>query len=617
MNGPSTPAPTGRTRGYDLARAFAIIGMVFINFPIYLTSAADSAGSLLAWLSGIHYGRAAALFVTLAGAGVAMMARGAERGAVRRTLLLRAGFLFVAGHLLIQVWRIDILHFYAVYLALAALLFVGLPRRALLLAIALVMAVTVAVVIVAPELEAGGVAYYRLGEELTALERLAGLLQNVLFSGIHPVFPWIAFLLAGLWIGSHDIRDAGTRRRLLATGAALALGAPLVSMACEYLVMAGVLPQGLLAYLGVRHSPSPFYVLGAIGTSMAMIAACQAAAMHWGESVIVRAMIHAGQLAFTIYVVHAIFGAVIPVSLGLSLSLPAVLAYSAVFCLAVVTLAHLYRRHFRRGPVELLMRAVSGNSPPKVAAPDLRRLAAPRARWVPAAVAGLVLVVAAQVAGVPPRFGCEATPPLAAGRVQSALTLSCPRETFAVAVADRSDLVLETHSGRDLYLELYRGDELIGQNDDGGVGLNARLVATVDPGDYRLVVRPYATAVGPYALSRSDAAPTVAELQPGEMCTDSCPSSHDQECDDGGPGSLYAVCELGTDCADCGIRTEGDIAFVLDDNGMLCSDTCGSSHDSECDDGGPESLYAICALGTDCSDCGPREPNFTPMPEGE
>ena len=40
--------------------------------------------------------------------------------------------------------------------------------------------------------------------------------------------------------------------------------------------------------------------------------------------------------------------------------------------------------------------------------------------------------------------------------------------------------------------------------------------------------------------------------------------------------------------------------------GGQCSNTCSSANDGECDDGGPNSLYAVCALGTDCGDCGPR-----------
>ncbi len=40
----------------------------------------------------------------------------------------------------------------------------------------------------------------------------------------------------------------------------------------------------------------------------------------------------------------------------------------------------------------------------------------------------------------------------------------------------------------------------------------------------------------------------------GGGCTDTCTYAADGECDDGGPGSSYSVCELGTDCTDCGPR---------------------------------------------------------------
>ncbi|MFK7986361.1 MAG: hypothetical protein AB8I08_10045 [Sandaracinaceae bacterium] len=50
-------------------------------------------------------------------------------------------------------------------------------------------------------------------------------------------------------------------------------------------------------------------------------------------------------------------------------------------------------------------------------------------------------------------------------------------------------------------------------------------------------------------------------------------------------------------------------------DGLLCSDTCGTSNDGECDDGGPDSLFSACALGTDCGDCGPRDPDVTCTPD--
>jgi hypothetical protein len=80
------------------------------------------------------------------------------------------------------------------------------------------------------------------------------------------------------------------------------------------------------------------------------------------------------------------------------------------------------------------------------------------------------------------------------------------------------------------------------------------------------------------------------------QCTNTCSTAHDNECDDGGPNSLYSICTLGSDCADCGAR--GAVS--------LCTNTCSTSNDQECDDGGPNSLYSICDLGTDCNDCGAR-----------
>ena len=38
----------------------------------------------------------------------------------------------------------------------------------------------------------------------------------------------------------------------------------------------------------------------------------------------------------------------------------------------------------------------------------------------------------------------------------------------------------------------------------------------------------------------------------------------------------------------------------------LCTNTCTWGGDGACDDGGPGSSYSLCALGTDCTDCGPR-----------
>mgnify|MGYP001385628313 CR=1 FL=1 len=58
-------------------------------------------------------------------------------------------------------------------------------------------------------------------------------------------------------------------------------------------------------------------------------------------------------------------------------------------------------------------------------------------------------------------------------------------------------------------------------------------------------------------------------------------------------------------CTDGGFCVEG--SSLGGGAEQICSDTCGTPSDGDCDDGGPNSDFDFCDFGTDCSDCGPRE----------
>jgi hypothetical protein len=98
------------------------------------------------------------------------------------------------------------------------------------------------------------------------------------------------------------------------------------------------------------------------------------------------------------------------------------------------------------------------------------------------------------------------------------------------------------------------------------------------------------------------------------LCSDTCAWSDDGACDD------LSLCEYGSDCSDCGVRygsgtggggnSTGGVA-TGGTSGALCSNTCAYAYDSECDDGGPGYDSSLCALGTDCSDCGTRNAGGT------
>jgi hypothetical protein len=72
----------------------------------------------------------------------------------------------------------------------------------------------------------------------------------------------------------------------------------------------------------------------------------------------------------------------------------------------------------------------------------------------------------------------------------------------------------------------------------GGIGLILGVPMWAAPNTSRVCVRPVSPGTG-----RANAG-----------CENSCSTAYDNECDDGGPGSLYSICGLGTDCADCGAR---------------------------------------------------------------
>jgi len=108
------------------------------------------------------------------------------------------------------------------------------------------------------------------------------------------------------------------------------------------------------------------------------------------------------------------------------------------------------------------------------------------------------------------------------------------------------------------------------------------------------------------ATPTPDPAPTPdPDPAPTPGCSDTCRYAGDGACDDGGPGASFSVCALGTDCADCGPRADDPDPAPAP--GGACSDTCAYAGDGECDDGGPGSDYDLCALGTDCADCGARD----------
>lgn len=499
----ASPDAHERVPGYDVARAIAIGGMVLINFGVYLLGPPRGTPGeiVLRWLAHVPGGRASSLFVTLAGVGIARMAYG-DVGRARKTLLLRAALLVALGATnLARGWWIDILHFYACYLAIAAVFFLRATPRALIGS-----AVGVGLL--------GGVFAFVFPEDQRAeVARFSaeGVLRDALIDGIHPVLPWLAFLLFGMWLGRLDLRGEALRRRILARALGVFVVTELASVALSALSVRseGAVAGRLLGLLHTDWSPSPLYVLSASATATSVIALAHELVARAPRHVVTRVLGNAGQLSLTIYLLHAHVAIGIPrFALGLAdaLSVEQMLAYWAAFVAIVLPLAALYRAYFRRGPVEWVMRLLTGSPDHVAPLGQLEPSAHEPPRWVwPVLIATIALLPLGDFVGIaPPRTVCAARAGLGVpSETASELTLLCPRARFAIELDAPTPLVLTTRSGLDVYLEVRREGTMIVQDDDSGPGFDSRIEATLGPGRYDVDVRPYSAATGPFVLELS------------------------------------------------------------------------------------------------------------------
>jgi uncharacterized protein len=374
----STPSPTPagtpssstalRVDGLDFARSLAFLGMVFVNFRTAIVPKGSDVG-WLAWINERIDGRAAATFVTLAGVGISLMSRRARLSgdaamlsSVRTTLWRRAGFLFLIGLVYWPLWPADILHYYGVYLAMGAVLITASDRTLLVLSGSLVLAFAVLLI--------GGVDYSR-GWHWDTLSydgfwTPSGFLRNLLYNGFHPIIPWLAFLLFGMWLGRRDLLDAQVQSRFIAVSLPIIVIAELSS---RWLIRKATpklnLEDATSVFGTAPMPPMPLYMIAASATAVVVICVCAAIAKKAAGSRWIQPFLATGQLAMTLYVAHVVFG-IVPLEMSGVLNGRRNVLTSTVcglaFCIAAVLFSWAWRRKYPRGPLELLMRKLTATS---------------------------------------------------------------------------------------------------------------------------------------------------------------------------------------------------------------------------------------------------------------
>lgn len=342
-----------RLEGLDVARYLALVGMVIVNFKIVM-GVEETKGLASAVTSALE-GRAAALFVVLAGVGLGLAARKNEAGTTIVTLK-RAAFLLVVGLANMLVFDADIIHYYAFYFLFGALL-LPLGSRALAAAI-LALNIAFVVMVLGLDYEAG---WDFLDFSYEGFWTPVGFVRNLFFNGWHPVFPWLGFLLFGLILSRLNLAARGVQLGLIALGLLAYMGAQWVSAALtsEFATNNAALAELLTTK---PLPPMPLYSLAGMGFAAVVIGLCLAGAGILRRSGILAAVAPAGRQTLTLYIAHILIGMGALEELGLlgGLSLNAALLASVTFCAAATLYAYLWSKRFKRGPVEALMRRVAG-----------------------------------------------------------------------------------------------------------------------------------------------------------------------------------------------------------------------------------------------------------------
>ncbi|TGW17329.1 DUF1624 domain-containing protein [Stenotrophomonas maltophilia] len=338
-----------RLHGLDLARYLALAGMVLVNFRLAMAVPAESTGGLAGFFHLLE-GKASATFVTLAGLGLVLATQRSGWMQASVQTWRRALFLLVLGLLNLTLFPADILHYYAVYFALAVLWLRASPQ-VLLASIAGLAAGSFWALLQWDYSQ--GWNWQTL--EYAGLWHWPGAVRNLLFNGFHPLLPWMCFFLLGMLLARLQLSQPRVQHALLLLGVLL-LGA---GQGVQHLAQ-GTPWQG---WLGTQPMPpGPAYVLTGAGAACSAIAMCLCVSRRYPGDWL-QPLTAAGRMTLTLYVGHILLGMGTLEWLGLldgSASLPAVLLWALLFLMLATGAAWLWSWRFARGPLEAVMRRIAG-----------------------------------------------------------------------------------------------------------------------------------------------------------------------------------------------------------------------------------------------------------------
>ncbi len=354
-----------RIMGIDVARALAVFGMVIVNFKMVFGNLGN------VWLNdflNVLNGKAASTFVVLAGVGIALMSKKSVKKnnkediiKTKTKLLKRALFLFIAGTSYSIIWPADILHFYGVYMLLAIMLLKSSQKVLFFISLGLIVIYPILMMIW----------NYDIGWDYTKMEYLnfwtaKGFVRNLFFNGFHPVIPWSAFMIIGMWFGRMQLNNDTVVKKALWISLAVFVIVQTTSYFSILFLSQGnpIIINELKQILGTNPMPPlPLYMISGSSISIFIISLCILISKKFKKNKMILILKDTGQFALTFYIAHVvlgmgIIGAINPKKMG-DYTINFSLVSAILFIMMCVFFSIYLKKRRMQGPIEWIMRRLT------------------------------------------------------------------------------------------------------------------------------------------------------------------------------------------------------------------------------------------------------------------
>ena len=362
-----------RIPSLDVTRAIALVGVVMMNYHAYLNKdkafyppRPSFAERVFNPLSGILTTRFAATFVLVAGMSIALLVQSAMQSgntelirSAQMKLARRGLFLYALGAAVQWIWPGTILFYYGAFLLISAVMSTWSNRS--------LIAVSVASIAVSTGLSAWRGYQFFHGNFTQWLSPAPNSPRNLLIRTFvdytHPVFPWIAFICAGIILGRNLEGLTQLRTRIMLWSG--------IALFVTFVIRTFVMPDSLSSqsdYVLQRalstnnHEHSVLHVTSTLAVALLAFCAISLITDSRSTSRAVEFFARTGQMTLSIYLAHVlVFNLVVNwLNWVRPTGLDTALVLSLSFYIVAVPVSSLYFRRFGIGPGERVYRAFGG-----------------------------------------------------------------------------------------------------------------------------------------------------------------------------------------------------------------------------------------------------------------